>query len=145
MKLSPLLLLVFSVQVFAAESSEKIAKVDPVSSGYLIKLSIGLVIVLGLIFGLSWLLKKMQLTQHTNNGAIQIISAISVGHRDRLALVQIGEEQILVGLTPGRIKKLHSLKKPVDLTNDAQINDSLFADKFQQMLKRNKSNVEESN
>ncbi len=29
-------------------------------------------------------------------------------------LVQVGDEQILLGLTPGRIEKLHTLARPLD-------------------------------
>ena len=34
-----------------------------------------------------------------------------LGPRERLLLVQVGEEQILLGVTPGRIMPLHVLKE----------------------------------
>ncbi|MCF5179307.1 flagellar assembly protein FliO, partial [Pseudomonas sp. PA-6-1D] len=40
----------------------------------------------------------------------------ALGPRDRLVLVQVGEEQILLGITPGRITPLHVLKTPVEAT-----------------------------
>ncbi len=42
-----------------------------------------------------------------------MIGSRALGPRDRLVLVQVGEEQILLGLTPGRITPLHVLKTPV--------------------------------
>jgi flagellar protein FliO/FliZ len=41
------------------------------------------------------------------------VGSRALGPRDRLVLVQVGEEQILLGLTPGRITPLHVLKHPV--------------------------------
>ena len=144
--LLPILLQLFSGQSIAVEISSQIPAVDPVSSSYLLKLSISLVFILLLIFGLAWMMKKMQLTQHSQNGLIKIVSAISVGQRDRIALIQVGDEQVLVGLTPGRIEKLHTLKSALK-TDLKEVDNQSFGDKFNQLLKRdnNSSNRVNSN
>jgi len=108
---------------------------DPFSASYLFKLIAVMGFILLLIFALAWMMKKMQWAQNSQNGLIQIVSAVAVGQRDRIALIQIGEEQILVGLTPGKIEKLHVLKNPVDLA-DANEPAQKFSDKFQQLMKR---------
>lgn len=132
-----LLPLLISLPAWAEQATAELPEVDPVSSAYLLKLTGGLVLIVIVIFGLAWLMKKMQLTQHANNGLIQIVSAISVGQRDRIALIQVGEEQILVGLTPGRIQKLHALNRPVDAdVSTAASNAAPFAEKFKQLLER---------
>ena len=130
-------LALFSGAVLADEA-ENIPAVDPLSSGYLLKLTLGLVAIVLLIFVLAWLMKKMQLTQFSQNGLIQIVSAISVGHRDRIALIQVGEEQVLVGLTPGRIHTLHTLKSRVDITPSSVSGGASFSDKFKQVLQQEK-------
>ena len=43
----------------------------------------------------------------------QIASSQALGPRDRLLLVQVGGEQILLGISAGRITPLHVLKEPV--------------------------------
>jgi len=139
MKYIAVLIFLFSQQIFAVELSSNIPPVDPVSSSYLLKLIIAMVFILLLIFGLAWIMKKMQLTQHSNNGLIQIVSAISVGQRDRIALIQVGEEQLLVGLTPGRIETLHMLKSPVKVGEAKQDNQS-FSEKFNSLLNRDRLN-----
>ena len=80
----------------------------------------------------------MHIVQNSNNGLINIISAISVGQRERIALIQVGEEQILIGLTQGRIDKLHTLKKPVEATQPSTVATSNFQQKFQQLLNKDK-------
>lgn len=127
---------------WAEQAASELPEVDPVSSAYLLKLTGGLVFIVVIIFGLAWAMKKMQLTQHSNNGLIQIISAISVGQRDRIALIQVGDEQILVGLTPGRIQKLHALTSPVARQQQAvDKQEQPFAEKFKQLLERGTSHA----
>lgn len=138
MKYLLILLPVFSEQLIAQEVSSKIPEVDPFSSSYLFKLILALAFILLLIFGLAWIMKKMQLTQHSQNGLIQIVSAISVGQRDRIALIQVGDEQLLLGLTPGRIEKLHTLKSAIKVDMNKADSPS-FSDRFNQLLKQQNS------
>ncbi len=135
------LFLLFSGQLFAAETIAEIPAVDPVSSSYLLKLSGALIFILLLIFGLAWFMKKIQLTQQSQNGLIQIVSAISVGQRDRIALIQVGDEQVLVGLTPGRIEKLHTLKNTLNISSD-KIDQQSFGEKFNQLMNRENKNAD---
>lgn len=139
MKYRLLFLLLLPFQVLAQQDDVAIPDiVDPVSTGYLLKLTLGLVLVVGIIFGLAWLMKKMQWTQHSQKGLIRIISAVSVSHRDRIALIQVGEEQILVGMSPGRMQTLHTLKSPVEVSpaSGDTGGEKGFAHHFQQNLKQ---------
>lgn len=122
----------------AQQAVDKPVAVDPVSSSYLIKLSAGLLVVVGLVFFLAWLVKKMQLVQSSNSGLIKIVSAISVGQRERIALIQVGEEQLLIGLTPGRIDKLHTLEKAIETGAQSTPVSASFQQKFQQLLNKEK-------
>ncbi len=133
--------LLMPAQVMAQKAVDKPVAVDPVSSSYLIKLSFGLLVVVGLVFFLAWLVKKMQLVQGSNHGLIKIVSAISVGQRERIALIQVGEEQLLIGLTPGRIDKLHTLKKAIETGDQSTPVSSSFQQKFQQLLNKEKSDA----
>ena len=138
MKLWPLFLLMVCQPLLAEETAQQIPAVDPVSSTYLLKITLGLAFILVLIFFLAWLMKKMQLTPQSGQQMIRILSAISVGSRDRIALVEVGEEQILVGLTPGRIHKLHTLSTPVKAT-ETESGHVAFSDRFSSLMKRDQS------
>ena len=107
--------------------------IDPVSSSYLLKLTGGLILVVAIIFLLAWLLKKMNFNQQSQQGLIQIVSALSIGTRDRILLVQVGEEQILLGLTPGRIEKLHSLASLIEFSATIDSKPS-FASKLNSLM-----------
>ncbi len=84
--------------------------------GQLMQLVLGLLLVLGLIFFLAWLLRRVQQAGPAGKGqVIELIGSRALSQRDRLVLVQVGNEQILLGLTPGSITALHVLKEPVQV------------------------------
>ncbi|WP_437180507.1 flagellar biosynthetic protein FliO [Pseudomonas ekonensis] len=90
-------------------------------AGQLTQLVLGLLLVLGLIFFLAWLLRRVQQAGPAGKGqVIELIGSRALGPRDRLVLVQVGNEQILLGLSPGTITALHVLKEPVDVPAAAE-------------------------
>lgn len=48
-----------------------------------------------------------------NNNAIKVVSVMALGARERLALVEVGGQQILLGITPSAIRTLHVFDEPV--------------------------------
>ena len=113
------LLVALPLGAWAAEPvAQAAAAAAPVGSGLggqLTQLVLGLLLVVGLIFVLAWLLRRVQQVGPGNAQVIEMIGSRALGPRDRLVLVQVGEEQILLGLTPGRITPLHVLKTPVNV------------------------------
>lgn len=97
------------------------------------KLLLGLLLVIGLIFLLAWLLRRVQQLNPRGNQAIKLISSHALGPRERLVLVQVGSEQVLLGLSAGRITPLHVLKDPVHLP-DAEPASPEFAQRLMELL-----------
>lgn len=106
--------------------------------GQLMQLVMGLLLVLGLIFALAWLLRRVQNTGTRQGQVIELISSRALGARDRLVLVQVGNEQILLGLTPGRITPLHVLKEPVQVPDGARKATPEFAKRLMEVLGQQK-------
>ncbi|MFK7605382.1 MULTISPECIES: flagellar biosynthetic protein FliO [unclassified Pseudomonas] len=106
--------------------------------GQLMQLVMGLLLVLGLIFALAWLLRRVQSTGTRQGQVIELISSRALGARDRLVLVQVGNEQILLGLTPGRITPLHVLKELVQVPDTAQKATPEFAKRLMEVLGQQK-------
>ena len=136
-------LLAFPVSVLAAEplASATAAAAPVVGSsigGQLTQLVLGLLLVLGLIFALAWLLRRVQQAGPRQGQVIELISSRALGARDRLVLVQVGNEQILLGLTPGRITPLHVLKEPVQLPDTTQPATPEFAKRLMEVLGQQK-------
>ncbi|MDB6144643.1 MAG: Flagellar biosynthesis protein FliQ [Pseudomonas sp.] len=102
--------------------------------GQLTQLVLGLGLVVGLIFALAWLLRRVQRAGPRNNQLIELLGSRALGPRDRLLLVQVGNEQILLGITPGRITPLHVLKEPVQVPATSQQATPEFAQRLMELL-----------
>jgi flagellar protein FliO/FliZ len=83
--------------------------------GQLLQLVLGLLLVIGLIFVLAWLMRRVQRAGPAGNQVIKLVGSRALGTRDRLVLVQVGNEQVLLGVSPGTITALHVMKEPVDV------------------------------
>ncbi|WLH11289.1 flagellar biosynthetic protein FliO [Pseudomonas hefeiensis] len=129
------LMLPFSV--LAAEPAATVAAAPAAGSGIagqLAQLVLGLLLVLGLIFFLAWLLRRVQQSGPAGKGqVIDIVASRALGPRDRLVLVQVGNEQILLGLSPGTITALHVLKEPVQVPATDQATPE-FAQRLMELL-----------
>jgi flagellar protein FliO/FliZ len=81
--------------------------------GQLLQLVLGLLLVVGLIFVLAWLMRRVQRAGPAGNQVIKLVGSRALGTRDRLVLVQVGDEQVLLGVSPGSITALHVMNQPV--------------------------------
>jgi flagellar protein FliO/FliZ len=107
-------------------------------AGQLTQLVLGLLLVLGLIFLLAWLLRRVQQAGPAGKGqVIELIGSRALGPRDRLVLVQVGNEQVLLGLTPGTITALHVLKEPVQVPSTEPATPE-FAQRLMELLGKDK-------
>ena len=125
-----------------ATASIKNNHASSVNSGYLMQLVGGLLVVLVSIVVLAWFAKRFNRLQTSSDGSLQIIGGISMGARERVVLVRAGDEQILLGVSPGRINALHVLKAKVDVSHAeathhaAAPGSSRFADKLQAVVEK---------
>ncbi|NLY59378.1 MAG: flagellar biosynthetic protein FliO [Gammaproteobacteria bacterium] len=103
-------------------------------AGQLAQMGLGLVVVVGLIFLLGYLMRRVGPLAPQGGQHIRVISTLPLGPRDRLALVQVGDQQLLLGISPGRISTLHVLDEPV--LDDTETGSGDFARKLQAILKR---------
>lgn len=80
----------------------------------LLKMSVALVFVLCLLWALAALLKRFKSPSlHAKHG-LKLISTYNLGQREKLVVMQVGEEQLLLGVSPSAISTLHVLPTPLD-------------------------------
>ncbi|HEC16930.1 MAG TPA: flagellar biosynthetic protein FliO [Sedimenticola sp.] len=115
----------------AAEADGKAARLAelPIDSGSLVNTAIGLVLVLALIVGLAWVLRRFGGLPSIGKGVVSILGGVSLGPRERAVLLQVGRTRLLVGVAPGQVRALHVLSE--DEWEDAGEDD---ADRFGQRL-----------
>ena len=78
-----------------------------------------IVIVLAAVFASAWVVRRLKNFGRPGAGAIQIVADVALGTKERAVLLQVGAQQLLVGVAPGRVNTLHVLAEPVR-TDDAQ-------------------------
>jgi len=92
---------------------------DPFSATAVAQLVLGLIFVIGLIFLLAWIAKRtLNLTQNTRQ--IRMIAGLPLGARERVVLIEVGKEQMLLGVAPGRVNLLTRFEEPVVDSDSAQ-------------------------
>lgn len=127
--------LLASEAVIAAAQTGAPAPASPGSlGGQLTQMVFGLLLVVGLIFFLAWLLRRMQGAAPRGTQVIEIVGSRAIGPRDRLLLVQVGKEQILIGHTPGSIEALHVLAEPVEVPAGARPATPEFAQRLLELM-----------
>ncbi len=76
-------------------------------SDAMLQTAIWLLVIVGLILVLAWAVRRFTNLGPRSVGAMRVLSALPVGNRERIALVQVGDKQLLIGVAPGHISTLH--------------------------------------
>lgn len=125
----------------AGPTAWPIAGGDGMSSAYLVQLLAGLLVVIAAIVVLAFLMRRMPGMQSRLSGDFRVLGAISLGSRERMLLVQVGDTQLLVGVAPGRVQTLHVLDEPLRTDQGraaaAGHAESPFARRLRSVLQRN--------
>jgi flagellar protein FliO/FliZ len=74
------------------------------------RMGASMVLVLGLLAAMFWMLKRMKRLQIQHKGAprLEVLETLSVGPRQKMALVRVGAHQVLVGMTATQFTALGS-------------------------------------
>jgi flagellar protein FliO/FliZ len=74
---------------------------------------LSLLMVLALIGISAFVLKRFNVTQQ-QTGQLKIIASLSLGVKERLVVAQIGDQQLVLGVTSQQITLIKSLEEPID-------------------------------
>ncbi len=90
---------------------------EAVGAAQMLQVGISLLLILVLIGAMAWLLRRFGggMPGLGGMGPMRVLASLSVGARERLLLVQVGEEQLLLGVSPAGIRTLHTLAEPIEL------------------------------
>jgi len=83
----------------------------PVSSGSIVQIIFSLLLVLAAIVLVAWLLKRMNVAQHSTGNLLKVLGGVAIGQRERVVLVEVNDTWLVVGVGPGQIRTLHTLPK----------------------------------
>ncbi len=79
----------------------------------MLQVVLGLVLVLALMAGAAWLLKRLSAAHTPAGQAIKIIGGVAVGNRERVMVVEVADQWIVVGVAPGSVNALATLPRQI--------------------------------
>ena len=81
------------------------------SAGSLLQTILALVFVLALLIGLAWFMKRYGPKVMGGNNKMRVVSSLNLGGRERIVLVEVADQWIVVGASPGRINALATMPR----------------------------------
>jgi flagellar protein FliO/FliZ len=108
---------------------------SPLSVSSLAQLTLSLVAIVGLIFAISWVLKRLKVSApRGGRGQITVLDELTLGARERVMLLSVGDSQVLVGIGAGGMVVLTPLRTPIVLKESQPT--PAFADRLREFMKR---------
>ncbi len=98
-------------QPFAAPQAAQQAPVS--TAGSLAQVTLSLLLVLAAVFAAAWMVRRLRGFGRFGANVIQIVADAPLGTKERAVLVQVGGQQLLLGVTAGQVNLLHVLQEPV--------------------------------
>ncbi len=131
------LVLLLPSWALAQEAEAPKAEVDaPTGAGtHLFNVALGLVLIVILILVLAWFLRRFGQGGGFNSKSMRILATLPLGARERLLVVDVGGQQILLGVTPSEITSLHVFETPV-IDPDQPGGSSEFSQKLMSILQK---------
>lgn len=97
-----------------------------------------LLFVIAIIIGMAWLLKRMRVPAFGQQKGLSVVRQLPIGTKERLMIVQAGEEQFLIGVTSQSVQLISKLETP--LTQE-ELESVPFSNTLTQLLKKNDKNT----
>ena len=85
------------------------SSVPALGVGAVLQTIVGLLVVIGLVFGCAWLARRFGLQPGNRGGLVKTIGGASLGGKERVAVVEIGDTWLVLGAAPGNVRLLHTM------------------------------------
>ena len=102
--------------------------------GSVLQVSLGLALVLAMVAGAAWLVRRLGVGAPRDDGIVRVRGAIAVGQRERVVVLEVRDTWLVVGVAPGRVSALHTLPRPEEAASGEASTPASHA--FSQWLKR---------
>lgn len=117
------------------------------STGSLLQTLFALIVVLAVLGALAWFLKRYGPKVGGGNANLRVVGSLNLGGRERIVVVEVGNEWIVVGASPGRINALATMPRQDGQNGDTNADAALaphgpaahsFADWLKQTIDKRK-------
>jgi len=85
----------------------------PTPAGGLLRVIVALLVVLAAVLAAAWLARRMRaFSGGGGSSSLELLAQLSLGARERVVLIRVGDRQLLIGVAPGQVCTLHVLEAP---------------------------------
>lgn len=119
--------LLFS-QFVGAQSTQSITNPTSVLSIFL-----SLLLVVGIIFALAYVMRRFNVTTMGGN-QMKVVASMVAGAKEKIMVIQVGDEQHLIGVTSHNISHLSKLETPLEVPSKGTMGSTQSGADFKQKL-----------
>ena len=98
-----------------------------------VQLLLSFIFVIGLIFACAWLMRRTNGSRFLMNRQLKVTGSLSLGVKEKIVIVEVGQEQLVLGVCSQSINLLKTLDKPLEQADAAPMD---FSDKLLNFVKR---------
>lgn len=110
--------LLLSLASRAEQPAQSMLQTDPLADAG--KILIFLLLIIGMIAGLAWLVNKTRAGQLVGgNKQMKTLAVLPMGMKEKVAVIEVGNEQLVVGITPQQINLLCRLDEKIVMDTQA--------------------------
>ena len=80
-------------------------------TGSVLQMLLGLALVLGAIAGAAWLARRAGVASAQGARLLRLVAALPVGPKERVVVVEVQEQWLVLGVAPGRVSQLAALPR----------------------------------
>ena len=108
----PAAFLLLAIPAGAQEVAPAVSPSSLFTGDYLLQVVGSFVVVILLLVAVLVMLKRFNGVSTSMGGDMRVVSSVGVGQRERAVLLQVGEQQVLLGVGPGNVRTLHVFDEP---------------------------------
>ncbi len=125
-----------SGQALADEAAESLPVTPGIGGGDILSLGLSLLVVVGVIIALGWFYSRSRFVSGGGADLITIVASRPLGPKERLMVVEVADQQLLIGMTSTGANTLHVLEKPIEVAAKTPATGS-FANRLKSALLEN--------
>ena len=107
-----------STVVAGTAQAAPVAASQPGTVGSVFQVLPGLALVLLLIVACAWVAKRFNGARMSGNATIKFVASQSLSARERVVIVEVNQQWLVLGVAPGRVSQLTQMPRP-ETTADA--------------------------
>jgi flagellar protein FliO/FliZ len=103
----------------AAEAAPTLPSTPGLGGGDVLNMGVSMLLVVAMIVFLGWLYSRSRFVGSGSSDAINVVATRALGPKERLLIVEVADQQLLVGITASAVQTLHVFDKPVAIEQQA--------------------------